>query len=213
MIKRGSADYTNSDESFLFFMTRSLQLWLFYISVSLSVFLTSFKFAISSIRFLFVCICLSLPSLFNFHLFHLLSLFLHYSSTNVNSNLISTAFHLFYLQSLFLSFTNFFDFDFIWIAFHLFYLLISLFLHPPILFILMSFEQLIHQLECRKYIAVDEERFDRARRLKDAISELLVMGPTLGALEIEKRRFVERQDYEGIANEDSKNNLLSVSHT
>ena len=57
--------------------------------------------------------------------------------------------------------------------------------------------QLIHQLECRKYIAVDEERFDRARRLKDAIAELLIMGPTLGALEIEKRRFVEKQDYEG----------------
>ena len=52
---------------------------------------------------------------------------------------------------------------------------------------------MIHQLECRKYIAVEEERFDRARRLKDAIGELLTMGPTLGALEVEKRRFVEKQ--------------------
>ena len=53
--------------------------------------------------------------------------------------------------------------------------------------------QLIHQLEVRKYVAVEEERFDRARRLKDAIGELLVIGPTLGALEVEKKRFVEKQ--------------------
>jgi hypothetical protein len=42
-------------------------------------------------------------------------------------------------------------------------------------------------------VAVEEERFDRARRLKDAIGELLVIGPTLGALEVEKKRFVEKQ--------------------
>jgi len=57
----------------------------------------------------------------------------------------------------------------------------------------MIYLQLIHQLECRKYVAVEEERFDRARRLKDAIAELLVIGPSLGALELEKRRFVEKQ--------------------
>ena len=53
--------------------------------------------------------------------------------------------------------------------------------------------QLIHQLEVRKYVAVEEERFDRARRLKDAITELLIIGPTLGALEVEKKRLVEKQ--------------------
>jgi len=57
----------------------------------------------------------------------------------------------------------------------------------------MIYLQLIHQLECRKYVAVEEERFDRARRLKDAIAELLVIGPSLGALELEKRRLVEKQ--------------------
>ena len=29
--------------------------------------------------------------------------------------------------------------------------------------------------------------------MKDAIGELLVIGPTLGALELEKRRFIEKQ--------------------
>jgi phosphoribosylaminoimidazole carboxylase (NCAIR synthetase) len=42
-------------------------------------------------------------------------------------------------------------------------------------------------------VAVEEERFERARRLKDAIAELGIIGPTLGALEVEKRRFVEKQ--------------------
>ena len=45
---------------------------------------------------------------------------------------------------------------------------------------------------------MEEERFDRARRLKDAIGELLAMGPTLGALEVEKRRFVEKQVPRGV---------------
>ena len=57
--------------------------------------------------------------------------------------------------------------------------------------------QLIHQLENRKYEAVSRERFENARRLKVAIKEMEVVGQVLAALEMEKKKLVSSQDYEG----------------
>ena len=55
--------------------------------------------------------------------------------------------------------------------------------------------QLIHQLEERKYEAVNTEHFDNARKLKLAIDKLIVGGQSLGALEAQKRAFADNQDY------------------
>ena len=54
---------------------------------------------------------------------------------------------------------------------------------------------MIHQLEERKYEAVNTEHFDNARKLKLAIDKLIVGGQSLGALEAQKRAFADNQDY------------------
>ena len=56
---------------------------------------------------------------------------------------------------------------------------------------------MIYQLESRKYEAVKCERFDSARKLKDAIGELETVGLQLGAMEMEKKMLVSKYDYEG----------------
>lgn len=56
--------------------------------------------------------------------------------------------------------------------------------------------QLIRKLEDRKVQAVLEERYDYARKLKNAMSDLYKVGERLGKYEIEKRRAVEMEDYE-----------------
>ena len=55
---------------------------------------------------------------------------------------------------------------------------------------------MIHQLEERKFEAVNTEQFENARKLKYAIDELLLGGQIVGALEAEKRVFSDSQEYE-----------------
>ena len=50
-------------------------------------------------------------------------------------------------------------------------------------------------MEERKYEAVARERFESARKLKEAVKELEVVGQVLGALEMEKQKCKEAQDY------------------
>ena len=57
--------------------------------------------------------------------------------------------------------------------------------------------QLIYQLESRKYEAVSLERFDNARKLKDAMEALEAVGLVLGAMEMQKKILVQKLDYEG----------------
>ena len=56
---------------------------------------------------------------------------------------------------------------------------------------------MIYQLESRKYEAVNCERFDAARKLKEAIADLETVGLQLGAMEMEKKVLVSKSDYEG----------------
>ena len=60
-----------------------------------------------------------------------------------------------------------------------------------------NLSQLIYQLESRKYEAVNCERFDNARKLKNAINEIETVGLSLGAMEMEKKMLVQALDYEG----------------
>ena len=55
--------------------------------------------------------------------------------------------------------------------------------------------ELIHQLEERKYEAVNAEQFENARKLKAAIDELLIAGQTIGALDVQKQIYADEQNY------------------
>ncbi|CAH1776232.1 unnamed protein product [Owenia fusiformis] len=55
---------------------------------------------------------------------------------------------------------------------------------------------IIRKLEKKKQEAVLQERFDYAKRLKGAITELQKVGEKLGRYEIEKRQAVENEDYD-----------------
>ena len=54
--------------------------------------------------------------------------------------------------------------------------------------ILVEF-QLIHQLEERKFEAVNSEQFENARKLKRTIEELAMAGQAIGAIDAQKREF------------------------
>ena len=43
---------------------------------------------------------------------------------------------------------------------------------------------------------LSEERFDYAKKLKEAMSDLLMVGEKLGKFEVEKRRAVEMEDFD-----------------
>ncbi|XP_061197353.1 centrosomal protein of 104 kDa-like isoform X1 [Saccostrea echinata] len=55
---------------------------------------------------------------------------------------------------------------------------------------------IIRKLEKKKQEAVLQERFEYAKRLKAAISELQKVGEKLGKYEVEKRQAVENEDYD-----------------
>ncbi|KAH9514057.1 hypothetical protein Btru_030100 [Bulinus truncatus] len=56
--------------------------------------------------------------------------------------------------------------------------------------------QIIRRLERKKQEAVLQERYDYAKRLKQAITELQKVGEKLGKMEVEKRQAVENEDYD-----------------
>ncbi|BFZ23710.1 hypothetical protein BsWGS_26748 [Bradybaena similaris] len=56
--------------------------------------------------------------------------------------------------------------------------------------------QIIRRLERRKQEAVLQERYDYAKRLKQAIEELQKVGEKLGRMDVEKRQAVENEDYD-----------------
>ena len=51
-------------------------------------------------------------------------------------------------------------------------------------------------MEERKFEAVNTEQFENARKLKFAIDELLIGGQIVGALDAEKQRFSDLQEYD-----------------
>lgn len=56
--------------------------------------------------------------------------------------------------------------------------------------------QIIRRLDERKREAVQQERYDFAKRLKQAIADLQKVGERLGRYEVEKRCAVEKEDYD-----------------
>ncbi|XP_064642037.1 centrosomal protein of 104 kDa-like isoform X2 [Lineus longissimus] len=56
--------------------------------------------------------------------------------------------------------------------------------------------QIIRKLERKKQEAVLQERYDYAKKLKTAITELQKVGERLGKYEVEKRQAVENEDYD-----------------
>ncbi|XP_077998414.1 centrosomal protein of 104 kDa-like [Glandiceps talaboti] len=56
--------------------------------------------------------------------------------------------------------------------------------------------QIIRKLDVRKNEAVLQEKYDLAKRLKQAIADLQKVGERLGRYEVEKRRAVENEDYD-----------------
>lgn len=56
--------------------------------------------------------------------------------------------------------------------------------------------QIIRKLDERKREAVQQERYDHAKKLKQAIADLQKVGERLGRYEVEKRCAVEKEDYD-----------------
>ncbi|XP_013412883.1 centrosomal protein of 104 kDa isoform X2 [Lingula anatina] len=56
--------------------------------------------------------------------------------------------------------------------------------------------QIIRKLERKKQEAVLEERYDFAKKVKQAITDLQKVGEKLGKMEVEKRQAVESEDYD-----------------
>lgn len=56
--------------------------------------------------------------------------------------------------------------------------------------------QLIRRLETKKHKAVLEERFDYAKKLKQAIADLYKVGEKLGKFEVDKKRAIEMENYD-----------------
>ncbi|XP_048206076.1 centrosomal protein of 104 kDa-like isoform X1 [Perognathus longimembris pacificus] len=56
--------------------------------------------------------------------------------------------------------------------------------------------QIIRKLDERKREAVQKERYDHAKKLKQAIADLQKVGERLGRYEVEKRCAVEKEDYD-----------------
>ncbi|UJR22352.1 hypothetical protein I4U23_025414 [Adineta vaga] len=55
---------------------------------------------------------------------------------------------------------------------------------------------IIRNLDRKKQEYVQDEKFDRARKFKQAIQELIKVGERLARYEVEKRQAIEREDYE-----------------
>ncbi|XP_042687698.1 centrosomal protein of 104 kDa isoform X3 [Centrocercus urophasianus] len=56
--------------------------------------------------------------------------------------------------------------------------------------------QIIRRLDEKKHDAVHQERYDYAKKLKQAIADLQKVGERLGRYEVEKRYAVEKEDYD-----------------
>lgn len=56
--------------------------------------------------------------------------------------------------------------------------------------------QIIRRLDEKKRDAVKKERYDHAKKLKQAIADLQKVGERLGRFEVEKRCAVEKEDYD-----------------
>ncbi|KAL1513775.1 hypothetical protein ABEB36_003140 [Hypothenemus hampei] len=56
--------------------------------------------------------------------------------------------------------------------------------------------KIIREMEIKKYLAVINERFEYARKLKHAMLTLKITGEKLGKYELEKRHAIEHEDYE-----------------
>nr|XP_015192656.1 PREDICTED: centrosomal protein of 104 kDa isoform X3 [Lepisosteus oculatus] len=56
--------------------------------------------------------------------------------------------------------------------------------------------QIIRQLDEKKHEAVRQERFDLAKKLKQAIADLQKVGEHLGRYEVEKRCAIDKEDYD-----------------
>uniref|UniRef100_A0A669QTP0 Centrosomal protein of 104 kDa n=1 Tax=Phasianus colchicus TaxID=9054 RepID=A0A669QTP0_PHACC len=56
--------------------------------------------------------------------------------------------------------------------------------------------QIIRRLDEKKHEAVHHERYDHAKKLKQAIADLQKVGERLGRYEVEKRYAVEKEDYD-----------------
>ncbi|XP_078616844.1 centrosomal protein of 104 kDa-like isoform X2 [Branchiostoma floridae x Branchiostoma japonicum] len=56
--------------------------------------------------------------------------------------------------------------------------------------------QIIRKLDAKKAEAVRQERYDHAKKLKQAVVDLQKVGERLGKYEVEKRRAVENEDYD-----------------
>ncbi|KAK9872526.1 hypothetical protein WA026_017991 [Henosepilachna vigintioctopunctata] len=56
--------------------------------------------------------------------------------------------------------------------------------------------KIIKDMEIKKYLAVTNERFEYARKLKEAMESLREVGEKLGKYELEKRHAIEQEDYE-----------------
>lgn len=56
--------------------------------------------------------------------------------------------------------------------------------------------QIIRKLEAKKQEAVSQERYEFAKKLKIAITDLFKVGETLGKYEIEKRQAISMEDYD-----------------
>ena len=56
--------------------------------------------------------------------------------------------------------------------------------------------QIIRRLDEKKHEAVHQERYDYAKKLKQAIADLQKVGERLGRYEVEKRYAVEKEDYD-----------------
>ena len=56
--------------------------------------------------------------------------------------------------------------------------------------------RVIQQLERKKHVAIEEERYDYAKRLKQAIGDLYKVGEKLGRLEQEKKAAVAEENYD-----------------
>lgn len=56
--------------------------------------------------------------------------------------------------------------------------------------------KVIHQLEQKKHLAIEEEKYELAKRLKQAIGDLYQVGERLGRLEKDKKAAVEEENYD-----------------
>nr|XP_023030197.1 centrosomal protein of 104 kDa [Leptinotarsa decemlineata] len=65
-----------------------------------------------------------------------------------------------------------------------------------LMYVDVDIARIIKEMELKKHLAVINERFEYARKLKNAMGKLRVAGEKLGKYELEKRHAIEIEDYE-----------------